>query len=344
MSRDYRFGQPNDRLFDIIDATAESDEVVAQFSQGADLSARELLGDRTPSAGLVSACRDCGYFKANCLGMGVDHTVLELPGLHHAKLRRLSAAGIVDLAALPDDFELNEKQERVKYAALSGNTLVEPGLAEALASMEWPCHYLDFETVAAALPLFEGFGCHSSLLTQFSVHHRHTFEGDLRHGEFLAEPARDCQRELADALIRELGDQGSIVVYSNYERDRVNGLVQSFPDLSQPLQQIVNRLRDLRAIIADHVYHPDFRGSFSIKDVLPVLVPDLSYKGMDIADGGTASMKFARMVRGEISGEQIPTTRRQLLDYCKLDTFAMVRFHDALHGLVAARQGAGRSL
>jgi len=87
---------------------------------------------------------------------------------------------------------------------------------------------------------------------------------------------------------------------------------------------------DLHPIITDHVYHPDFHGSFSIKKVLPALIPDLSYDGLAVRDGEMAITRFAQMARGEIVGDAIPTTRTDLLEYCKLDTAAMVRLHEKL--------------
>jgi hypothetical protein len=92
--------------------------------------------------------------------------------------------------------------------------------------------------------------------------------------------------------------------------------------------------------VKDNVYHPDFRGSFSIKHVLPALVPHLSYTNLDVKNGDLAITRFARMARGEIAGEGIAVARRQLLEYCKMDTFAMVALHNVLHDLAARRQRA----
>jgi hypothetical protein len=279
-----------------------------------------------------------------CLGAGLAHTVLEIPGLHHTKLKRLSAAAIVDLSLVPDDLKLNERQERAKSAALSGKMFVGSGLGAALAAVVWPCHYLDFETVASVLPLYGGQGCHQQVLTQFSIHHRDGIDGEVRHSEYLADAARDCERDLAGALIVALGNQGSIIVYSSFEKTRIKALRDLFPDLGAPLQGILDRLVDLLSFITEYVYHPDFKGSSSIKKVLPVLVPDLSYKELAVGDGDTAIMRFARMARGEITGNDIETTRRQLLEYCKLDTFAMVRLHEALFKMAAPYAVAGSGI
>jgi hypothetical protein len=93
--------------------------------------------------------------------------------------------------------------------------------------------------------------------------------------------------------------------------------------------------------LSRNVYHPDFRGSFSIKSVLPALVPNLSYSGLEVKNGDVAVTRFARMARGEISGEAVAVTRQQLLDYCKLDTFAMVALHEVLHQFAGTRKAAG---
>jgi predicted RecB family nuclease len=337
LSRDYRFGDGTDRLFEAVDKTTEVSARATEFEEAADSVARVLFDQTQPIPALVSACRSCAVYEDECLGSGLAHTVLELTGLHHTKLKRLSADGVIDLSRVPDDLKLNALQERVKRSVLSGKTVVEPGLGTVLESVNWPCHYLDFETVATFLPLYEGHGCHRQVLTQFSLHHRDSIDDEPRHSEYLAEATKDCERELAEALIERLGDRGSIIVYSHFEKTRIKALLDAFPDLAERLQAILDRLTDLLPIIRDHVYHPDFRGSFSIKKVLPVLVPELSYAGLDVTDGETAITRFARMARGEISGDDVEVIRRQLLDYCKLDTFAMVRLHETLGQLAAGR-------
>jgi hypothetical protein len=261
--------------------------------------------------------------------------------LHHKKLKRLSTEGIIDLSLAPDDLKLNERQKRAKSAALSGETFIGNGLGQALNAIAWPCHYLDFETVAAVLPLYDGHGCHQQVLTQFSIHHRDGMGEEARHSEYLADAARDCERDLAVALIAALGNQGAIIVYSSFEKTRITALKEMFPDLGTPLQAILGRLVDLLSFITEYVYHPDFKGSSSIKKILPVLVPDLSYKELDIGDGDTAITRFARMARGEITGNDIEPTRRHLLEYCKLDTFAMVRLHETLLKMAAPYSVAG---
>lgn len=340
LSREYRFGDGPDRLFDLVDRTADVLARAAEFSASSVACASALFRDEPPDPKLGSVCRDCAVFGDECLGRGLAHTVLEIPGLHYKKLQQLAENGIVGLSSLQDDLKLNDRQQRAVKAAISGQLCVEDGLGDALEAITWPCHYLDFETVATVLPLYEGHRCHQQVPTQFSIHHRDRIEGELRHSEYLADATKDCQRELAEALIDALGQQGSIIVYTSFEKTRIKALQELFPDLAAPFQGILDRISDLHPIIADHVYHSDFRGSFSIKKVLPALAPELSYSGLAINKGDIAITRFARMALGEIIGDDVEATRRELLDYCKLDTLAMVRLHEKLVEMASPKMPA----
>jgi predicted RecB family nuclease len=341
LSRNYRFGQGPEDLFDIIDQTAATFDTVAQFEGKADSVAKALLSETQPIPALVPACRDCDYFETSCVGSGLEHTVFHLPNLQGKKLQRLADEGVIDLFRLPEDLELTERQERAKTSVLSNRAIVEPGLAELLDAIAWPCFYLDFETVATTLPLYEGHGCHQQVLTQFSIHRRDSLDGELRHHDYLADAAQDCQHDVAKALIESLEERGAILVYSSFEKKRITVLRDALPEFAPQLQAILDRLVDILPLINDHVYHPGFKGSFSIKKVLPALVPDLSYSGLAVRDGDTAITRFARMALGEITGEAAQATRKQLLAYCEMDTIAMVRLHEALIRLASRTRHAG---
>jgi predicted RecB family nuclease len=330
LARDFRFGDGPEKLFKIVDKTPEVLAQISEFEAIADSILAKVFASAPPEPVLSSTCRDCSYFEKDCLGVGIDHSVLEIPGLHHTRLKRLSASKIFRFRDVPDDLELNDKQRRAKSAVLSGLRVVEPGLRQALESIVWPCHYLDFETVATVLPLYPTRGCHEQVLTQFSIHSRDSLNSELLHIEYLADAKRDCTRDLAEKLIQALGSSGSILVYSDFEEQRIRELGRRYPEFDAAIQNILSRLVDLLPIISNNLYDPAFRGSFSIKDVLPVLVPDLSYAGLPIANGDMAIAMFAKMAKGEIIGEDIEKTRRALFDYCKLDTLAMVRLHEVL--------------
>ena len=158
LSRQYRFGDGPERLFETVDVTGDVLARAAEFDSAADGLAAALFHDTRPEPRLATVCRDCAVFGDVCLGAGLDHTVLEITGLQPKKLLRLVADGIVDLADLPDDLKLNDRQQRAVKASLSRQLYVENGLGDSLSAITWPCHYLDFETVATVLPLYDGHG------------------------------------------------------------------------------------------------------------------------------------------------------------------------------------------
>ena len=338
LSPQYRYGDPVDKLFEIFDKTELVEERVLEFEEQFPALSETLLSAEPPAVALNANCRKCEYFATHCIGRGIAHSVLEIPHLRFKEMQMLSDAGIVDFNAVPDDFPLIERQQRAKYCVQTGNRYIGPQLKGKLESIQWPCYYLDFESVMTALPLHRGHGCYRPILTQFSVHRREHFDAPPTHAEYLADAQRDCDREFAEALLAALGDTGSIFVYSVFEQDSIQALVAQFPDLAERLQNLVFRLVDLLPIIQKYVYDAAFRGRTTLKRVLPALVPDLSYKGLAIQDGGTAVALFARMAHGEISGDAMAQTRRDLLEYCAMDTLAMVRLHEALWSLCAVRQ------
>ena len=337
LSRNYRRGDPAAQLFVPVDKTREVDERAQVFEQQADALADAVLADDPPQPTLNPACWGCNFFKASCLGRGRGHTVVELPRLHTARKKALCTQGVIDIADIPDDLQLNDMQQRARAAMESGHIAVETeGLAAALAAIEWPCHYLDFETVKTTLPLYDEYACHAQVLTQFSVHHRGNPAAEPSHSEFLAHAEESQERTLAEFLIPALGAGGAIIVYGNFEQQRIKELAARLPDLAQPLIATLDRLVDFEKIIKEHVYHPAFGGSFSLKKVVPALVPNVNYDDLEVSDGTAAIRLFARMARGQV--EDVEGARRDLLAYCKTDTLVMVRLHEALGVCAAEKQ------
>ena len=149
------------------------------------------------------------------------------------------------------------------------------------------------------------------------------------HIEYLADPGEDCRRELAESLIRDLEQSGSIIVYSTFEKTIINSLARLYPDLSEKLIALTERMVDLEAIISNNYYHPDFQGSTSIKRTLPALVPEMTYDDLAIKGGDSASAAFAYLALGRYDVEA-ESVKRNLLDYCERDTLAMVELHERL--------------
>jgi len=234
------------------------------------------------------------------------------------------------IAHLPLDADLTATQRAIFEVLRSGEPRAEPEVLAELDAVMWPAWYLDFESVMPALPWHEGDGPYTTTLTQYSLHRVDHPGGEPRHWEYLAELDRDWRRDLMVSLLDTLGDHGSIIVYSSYERMRLREAGESFPDLEPRLAAVRGRLFDLEPFFRKGYLHPGFRGRSSIKYTLPVLVPGLAYDGLAVGNGGDASGLVALMKRGQVPEAEHARHRKDLLAYCYLDTLAMVRLHQAL--------------
>ena len=338
LSRDYRLGMPPQSLFVEIDVTQKVEAQLSEFAASLDQTKAALSRPAPPPASLIAACRSCEFFGTACLGRTLNHPVIEIPRLHRNRLAALADRGIVEISAVPDDFPLSGTQRIAVGCVKTGREYIGPSLSESLAKMQWPASYLDFETVATAIPLYPGVAPYEQITTQFSLHRCARPGHVVAHHEFLADPSRDCRRELAEKLLAVLDDQGSVIVYhAAFERGQLARLAELFPDLAPRLEAVIARLFDLEIVIRRGYYHPAFQGSYSIKRVLPVLVPELSYQGLPIGDGDTAVAEFARMALGQYDSDHAADIRRQLLQYCHLDTLAMVELHRRLLEIVTAQ-------
>jgi hypothetical protein len=207
---------------------------------------------------------------------------------------------------------------------------LDRNLPKTLKALEYPVHFLDFETFNPALPLYAGTRPYQVIPFQWSSH---TMSGDgvVRHDEFLHSGNVDPREDFARSLLEALGESGSIVVYSGFEETRIRELATALPSLAGRLAALVSgRMVDLLPLVRNHCYHPEFHGSFSLKSVLPALVSDLSYDALEIQDGGQASAAYAEMVRRYCPSERRDSLRKSLLAYCKRDTEAMVRLFQKL--------------
>jgi predicted RecB family nuclease len=161
----------------------------------------------------------------------------------------------------------------------------------------------------------------------------------LEHFEFLAEDEEDPRPAFLDSLIDTLGKRGLIVAYNaGFESQRLGDLANWMPKYAGKIAKIQARLLDLWPIVKKHVYHPRFQGSFSLKAILPALVPEMTYEGMEIAEGAQAGLAWETFVHGQLSQSEKTKLRAALLAYCRQDTEAMVRICEALKQ-AASREG-----
>lgn len=270
-------------------------------------------------------------FVAYCWPSDTDFPVQDLGG-SKAILGDLVSEGFRDLRDVPAA-RLNERQRRIRTVTRSGCAELLPAAAREVALIGYPRYFIDFETISPAVPIWPGTRPYAALPFQWSCH----FEpepGDVRHAEFLDLTGDPPMRRVAESLIRVLGSNGAVLMYTPYERQVINHLIASFPDLEVPLSRITSRLVDLKAIVARTYYHPGMHGSWSLKAVLPTVAPDLRYGDLEEIQYGTdASEGYLEAIDSETSATRRSQLDVQLRRYCRLDTEAMVRL---THFLAAA--------
>jgi len=329
ISRDFRLGMANDKLFVEIDHTEEVIERMLQFTTYYSQIEQITRASTKPEAKLQFTCKKCPLFK-DCVGKDIENHIFDIPRLSQPKFKDLLSQGIVQIEDIPDNFTLTENQLRVKNYVKSNSLFVGDKLRNELNAIIWPAYYLDFETAQTAIPLYSDMPPYTSIVTQYSIHKCSAPGNVIDHFEFLADETKDDRRELAKHLIKYLEGEGSIITYSSFEKTTINNLVRRFPDISGELNSLINRIVDLEAIIRKNIYHPDFHGSTSIKRTLPALVPEMSYEGLKIRNGDEAMATFACLAQGKYGDGEVETIKNHLLEYCKQDTLAMVKLHQQL--------------
>lgn len=275
----FELGMAPEKLFQCFDFTGEVKKRAAEFERLLEPAAKTLAQPDEPAFRLINDCKKCEFFE-HCIPPVPECTIFDIPRLSEKQLLDLYGKGVVLVKDIPADYPLTDTQKAPVACMRSGMTVIGAGLRDELTKVRWPAHYLDFETTQTAYPLYNNVHPYEKIATQYSVHTCSRCGEVAGHKEYLADPARDCRRELAEQLIRDLDGDGSVLSYSSYEEQVIKGLIERYPDLKEPLTAIIKRIVDLIEC-AKCVNHPEFRGSNSIKVVLPVLVPAMSYEGTD---------------------------------------------------------------
>jgi predicted RecB family nuclease len=272
----------------------------------------------------------CEFFD-RCNPLRPDDHVGYLPRIHASAVEELEGIGVQSIHDVPDDFELTEIQRRAATCVQSGEPWYDSEALKAeLATLSYPISYLDFESVNPAIPRFRGMHPYQHLPFQWSAHVQREPGAASEHFEFLARDARDPRREFIGSLCAALGEGGSIVVYSSFESQRLSEMGSWLPEFADRINAIRDRLFDLLPIVRGHTYHPAFGGSYSLKSVLPALVPEMAYDGMEVADGQAAGLAWESLIRSDCGQAEQQRIKKALLDYCGQDTLGMVKLLEGL--------------
>lgn len=279
---------------------------------------------------------DCD-FKGSCWKHVPDYSIFDISRLSSDKKFDLYKQGIFTLDQIDlSQVSLNPNQKLQVESEVNGTTHIDVYKIKSFTNgLNYPLYFLDFETIGPGIPIYDGSRPFQQMVFQYSLHIQKTPTSSIEHREYLAEPFQDPRIGFVDQLIQDCGNSGDILVYNiGFERGKLNDLTKVFPEFSKALEGIVSRLKDLMTPFQQKWYYtPEMRGSYSIKSVLPALVPELTYGDLEIKEGGTASNTFLSMVNGSFKGD-IKETRKHLMEYCKLDTWAMVKILEKLFQVV----------
>lgn len=319
---------------DLTEVTFSRSGEVREWIANAQLVAAQ---DEEPEIATGSHCNDpfsCG-FQTHCNRSKVvpEYPLESLPRLHSRKREQFKADGYEDMREVPDEL-LNTIQNRVKQCSVSGIPFFDTsGAAADLAPFGFPAYFLDFETVSLPVPIWKGTHPYQQIPFQFSLHRMDELDA-ITQTAFLDLTGTDPSAAFAQSLVEQCGNQGPVFVYNAaFEATRIRELAGRLPDLAPALLAIIDRIVDLLPIARNRYYHPSQHGSWSIKAVLPALCPELSYNQLDgVQDGGMAVEAFKEAINPTTTTERRQEIEQQLFEYCKLDTFAMVRICQIFRG------------
>lgn len=256
------------------------------------------------------------------------------------KSLELYAQSIVEVKDIPEDEISNLKKRVVRDAHLNNKQYIDKKAIKAfLDSIEYPIAHFDFETYTSAIPSLNNTRAGQQIPFQYSLHIEDK-KGDLDHKEFLGDGINDPRISLIESMISNMPKRGSIMVYSaTFERGRIRELARDFPEYSKVLESYITRLVDLAKPFEErHYYDPKFNGSYSIKVVMPTMVPEMSkdYIELDsISNGADAMSAYPKLCDKALSTIEKDKIRHGLLEYCKLDTYAMVKVLESLRQIVS---------
>jgi hypothetical protein len=293
---------------------------------------KELLsGGEPPRVNPSRACfkpHDCEFWD-HCTREKPDHWILNLSGITQRRLNELEVLHIQDIREIPEAFPLTGIQKRVWNCVINQREYIGSSLKRELEDLEYPIHFLDFETFSPAIPRFPNTRPYQTIPFQWSDHILGS-DGALTHHAFLHEAENDPREPFAQSLLDTLGEAGSIAIYTNYEVGIIKSLAEVLPQYRGLLLATLERMKDLYAVIKAHYYHPGFGGSFSLKSVLPALIPEMDYRNLPIQEGNEASLMYLKMLDPTLSPEEKETIKKNLLTYCSHDTLALVRIREEL--------------
>ena len=261
-------------------------------------------------------------------------SIYNIPNLTPKKKRELEELKTIAIEDVDDDYPLTPKQRKIVDVMQSKTSYLDkPTVTGLLQSLTYPLYFLDYETYDEAMPLYKGHKPYQKMVFQFSLHIVSSNREAMQHEEYLALEPGDPASGLVKHLRKCISDQGTVIVWNKaFEGGRNKEMAELYPEYKDFLLNVNARMFDLMEIVSKGYYlHPEFLGSWSIKNVLPVMSPELSYKSLSINKGDQAMIEWYEMANGDKTKKD--GVAKALLEYCGLDTMAMVKVWEKLKEL-----------
>ncbi|MEI7803322.1 MAG: DUF2779 domain-containing protein, partial [Bacteroidota bacterium] len=277
---------------------------------------------------------DCDFIKHCWKKLPEENSVFSLSRIGN-KAFLLIEDGIFHLDDIPADFPLTQSTEFQLRHYKSGKEFLDKNEIENfLSEFKYPLHFFDFETYMPAVPEFDYSRPYQQIPFQYSLHFLNDAKSKTEHCEFLGDGVNDPREALIPQMLDDLGTKGSIIAYNkSFEETQIKKLAIDFPKYAIQLLSLIDRFIDLAKPFQKRWYYkPAFEGEYSLKAVLPVLVPELSYQSLDIQEGGIASLVYSKLKFQKDETKIIQ--RKQLLEYCKMDTLAIVKILERMEKLI----------
>ena len=268
-------------------------------------------------------------FWDHCTQNMPEFWIMNLNGISQEQLSQLAEMDVEDIRDIPESFPMTAMQRRIQTSVSTRKEYIHPRLESELIDVSYPVHFLDFETMGSAIPRYSGTKSYQALPFQWSNHILHD-DGRLEHQAYLCVEDKDPRNDFARSLLASLGSSGTIFIYTAYEKGIIRQLAEHLPNYRDQLMNTRDRFKDLCDIIRKYYYHPKFHGSFSLKSILPALLPEMSYDNLAIREGNQAALEYARMIDSATATSEKNRIRKELLIYCGQDTLAMVKIRELL--------------
>ena len=323
---------PNE-LLEITDVTEAVNgiysKVVNTINAASNFINKEVINETVCSCKHKTRSNHCDSFRYFNTTIP-DYSIYEIGRISAKKIGLLADNEQLAIIGIPLDFELNVNQQtQVESVKQEQPIINQPNIKRDLDALKFPLHFIDYETYASAIPRLDGLSPHKHLTFQVSIHTL-TEDGTLTHFEYLLD-AMKMPIDMIQAMQYFTGSTGTFVSWhASFEIGRNKDLIEWLPQFTNYLTYVNEHTFDLETIFKKDYIDYRFHGSSSIKKVLPVLCPDISYSDLDVNNGTMALDTWGRMILDPNFNNDIAETRKNLLDYCELDTLAMVKIYEVL--------------